>query len=236
MAKLNPFRFSTKYDDDETDLLYYGYRYYNPSTGRWLSRDPGADLTARPSLPLPSFAYSDMDFIGNSDETDGNDDTMAMIKPAYRFVDSNPINNVDVLGEDIYIQRGNNSITLNRWLHLAVCVDTWSCTRNGWQKDGKACFSFAMTGLGQTLPSNKWLGWTEANAGGPLKGRIYEQEYLNGKIVAQRTTTAKQDNTWLIYERYTRVDTKDTYSVARHNCRRYSKYEYRDAPFHMGPP
>jgi RHS repeat-associated protein len=40
MAKLNPFRFSTKYDDDETDLLYYGYRYYNPSTGRWISRDP----------------------------------------------------------------------------------------------------------------------------------------------------------------------------------------------------
>jgi RHS repeat-associated protein len=40
MAKVNPFRFSTKYEDDETDLLYYGYRYYNPSTGRWLSRDP----------------------------------------------------------------------------------------------------------------------------------------------------------------------------------------------------
>ncbi len=39
-AKVNPFRFSTKFDDDETDLLYYGYRYYNPSTGRWLSRDP----------------------------------------------------------------------------------------------------------------------------------------------------------------------------------------------------
>jgi RHS repeat-associated protein len=39
MAKTNPFRFSTKYQDDETDLLYYGYRYYNASTGRWLSRD-----------------------------------------------------------------------------------------------------------------------------------------------------------------------------------------------------
>ena len=24
MAKANPFRFSTKYQDDETDLLYYG--------------------------------------------------------------------------------------------------------------------------------------------------------------------------------------------------------------------
>jgi len=40
MAKANPFRFSTKYQDDESDLIYYGYRYYNASTGRWLSRDP----------------------------------------------------------------------------------------------------------------------------------------------------------------------------------------------------
>ena len=40
MAKANPFRFSTKYQDDESDLLYYGYRYYNASTGRWPSRDP----------------------------------------------------------------------------------------------------------------------------------------------------------------------------------------------------
>jgi RHS repeat-associated protein len=40
MAKLNPFRFSTKYDDDESDFLYYGYRYYNPNTGKWVGRDP----------------------------------------------------------------------------------------------------------------------------------------------------------------------------------------------------
>lgn len=40
MAKANPFRFSTKYQDDEADLLYYLARYYSPTTGRWLSRDP----------------------------------------------------------------------------------------------------------------------------------------------------------------------------------------------------
>jgi len=40
MAKTNPFRFSTKYQDEETGLVYYGYRYYDPGTGRWLSRDP----------------------------------------------------------------------------------------------------------------------------------------------------------------------------------------------------
>ena len=36
----NPFRFSTKYLDSETGLYYYGYRFYNPVTGRWPSRDP----------------------------------------------------------------------------------------------------------------------------------------------------------------------------------------------------
>ena len=40
MAKNNPFRFSTKYADDESDMLYYGYRYYKPSTGTWPNRDP----------------------------------------------------------------------------------------------------------------------------------------------------------------------------------------------------
>jgi RHS repeat-associated protein len=43
MSRANPLRFSTKYQDDETDLLYYGYRYYSASTGRWLSRDPSEE-------------------------------------------------------------------------------------------------------------------------------------------------------------------------------------------------
>ena len=43
MARKNPFRFSTKYTDEESGLLYYGYRFYNPTTGRWLSRDPIAE-------------------------------------------------------------------------------------------------------------------------------------------------------------------------------------------------
>ncbi len=39
MAKLNPFRFSTKYRDDETDLLYYGYHAITiQALGRWPAR------------------------------------------------------------------------------------------------------------------------------------------------------------------------------------------------------
>jgi RHS repeat-associated protein len=36
-------RFSTKPLDSETGLYYYGYRYYDPVTGRWSSRDPIAE-------------------------------------------------------------------------------------------------------------------------------------------------------------------------------------------------
>jgi len=39
-ASANPFRFSTKYWDDESGLGYWGYRYYTPRLGRWISRDP----------------------------------------------------------------------------------------------------------------------------------------------------------------------------------------------------
>jgi RHS repeat-associated protein len=43
LAAANPFRFSTKFTDDETGMLYYGYRYYIPAWGRWASRDPSGE-------------------------------------------------------------------------------------------------------------------------------------------------------------------------------------------------
>ncbi len=39
-AKTNRYRFSTKPVEEESGLVYYGYRYYDPVTGRWPSRDP----------------------------------------------------------------------------------------------------------------------------------------------------------------------------------------------------
>jgi RHS repeat-associated protein len=40
LASANPFRFSTKHQDDETGLYYYSRRFYDAETGRWLNRDP----------------------------------------------------------------------------------------------------------------------------------------------------------------------------------------------------
>ncbi|MCP4351003.1 MAG: RHS repeat-associated core domain-containing protein, partial [Desulfobacterales bacterium] len=36
----NPYRFSTKYIDSETGLIYYVFRYLSTDLGRWLNRDP----------------------------------------------------------------------------------------------------------------------------------------------------------------------------------------------------
>lgn len=51
----NPFRFSTKYADAESGLLYYGYRYYNPGTGRWISADP---IGEQSDLNLLAFVHN----------------------------------------------------------------------------------------------------------------------------------------------------------------------------------
>jgi len=70
MAKANPFRFSTKYLDDESDLLYYGYRYYKPSTGTWLSRDPINEygfylMTGKKNKPNRINEENSYGFVGN---------------------------------------------------------------------------------------------------------------------------------------------------------------------------
>ncbi len=43
MAQQNPMRVSTKFWDVESGLIYYSYRFYNPSIGRWINRDPTTD-------------------------------------------------------------------------------------------------------------------------------------------------------------------------------------------------
>ena len=48
VSSSNPFRFSSKYCDDESGLYYYGYRFYSPSLGRWLNRDPAEEFGGIP--------------------------------------------------------------------------------------------------------------------------------------------------------------------------------------------
>jgi RHS repeat-associated protein len=69
-ATTNKYRFSTKPIDSEiatAPLYYYGYRYYDPITGRWPSRDP---IEERGGVNLYGFVGNNgvnrMDILGNS--------------------------------------------------------------------------------------------------------------------------------------------------------------------------
>jgi RHS repeat-associated protein len=68
MAKVNPIRWSTKYQDDETDLVMYPGRPYSPTTGRWLCRDL---INENGGLNLYGFVRNDpvrrFDALGQAD-------------------------------------------------------------------------------------------------------------------------------------------------------------------------
>jgi RHS repeat-associated protein len=61
-----PFRFSTKFTDTESGLVYYGARYYSPALGRFINRDP---IEEAGGLNLYGFCGNDgvnrWDYLGN---------------------------------------------------------------------------------------------------------------------------------------------------------------------------
>ena len=56
LAAVNPFLFSTKFYDLETEFSYYGFRYYDAGAGRWASKDP---LEEQGGANLYEFAAND---------------------------------------------------------------------------------------------------------------------------------------------------------------------------------
>ena len=48
--------FATKYQDEETGLVYFGLRYYSPETGRWISREPLGEME---SFNLYAYCHND---------------------------------------------------------------------------------------------------------------------------------------------------------------------------------
>jgi len=69
VAAANAIRFSSKYTDAETGLIWYGFRYLDPSTGRWLGRDP---IEEQGGLNLYAFCGNDginhWDYLGMEED------------------------------------------------------------------------------------------------------------------------------------------------------------------------
>jgi len=99
----NPFRFSTKYLDQETGWYYYGYRYYSPELGRWLSREPirergfGTRYLSALSLHAAIHAYGNYALqVLPSLTKHPHQPTLGF--HAYVFVMNSPLNFIDFLG------------------------------------------------------------------------------------------------------------------------------------------
>ncbi|WP_461786361.1 RHS repeat-associated core domain-containing protein [Prosthecobacter sp.] len=85
IADANPIRFSAKYLDTETGLLYYTHRYYDAVNGRWLNRDPIEEHSFRQFVMKRSRLLAPL----LKRPPQGN---------LYGFIQNDPINNFDLLG------------------------------------------------------------------------------------------------------------------------------------------
>ncbi len=85
-ADANPFRFSSKYWDGETGFYYYGFRFYSPTLGRFINRDPLGDETF-----FRAFAHG-------KDRREKRSARQASLEPAYCFARNNAVDHYDSLG------------------------------------------------------------------------------------------------------------------------------------------
>ena len=99
-----PYQFNTKYTDEETDLVYYGYRFYDAGDGRWLNRDP---LSTDGGLNVYNSVSNNMvnGFSGGLSFTGGMKFNVGRMGTALK-VDSWGLTDVDVDLSDL--QRGNS--------------------------------------------------------------------------------------------------------------------------------
>ncbi|HXG47264.1 MAG TPA: RHS repeat-associated core domain-containing protein [Methylomirabilota bacterium] len=149
LAFENPFRFSTKFHDDETGWLYYGHRYYDPSTGRWPSRDPFVE-----------FAFVEArnaDIPHNDILPDLND---------YQFVANQPVSLVDYLGGGIWCKCNFNPPSLP--VELASTINnkgpvtiesesdmgTYTCTKSN---QGETVKATVLVGCVDRLLTPEWI-------------------------------------------------------------------------------
>jgi len=82
------YRFSTKPFDDISGWFYYGYRYYDPVTGRWPSRDP---------LGEHAF-FGEYDVKYSKSYEDHSKLLAESLMPGYLFLKNNPNNYFDFNG------------------------------------------------------------------------------------------------------------------------------------------
>jgi RHS repeat-associated protein len=123
-AESNPYRFSSKYLEGTYGLAYYGHRYYAPSLGRWLNRDPAEELSA-----MPTYAFVANNPVNSIDWFGLFDWTTIVSKKADTFSAGDDF--PGVFGQAVAsIPAGAFGVTVPE---LSVQAECCECTLVGWQ-------------------------------------------------------------------------------------------------------
>jgi len=171
MAEINPFRSSTKYHDDETGLVYYGYRYYDPSTGRWPNRDPLANGGVLPMVVRPPARFRMQPW----ERIEGPN--------LYTYALNDPINFVDING--LWTRGFGFTFSYGFGIGGSVSIGFY------WGKDeqtgAKSMGLLVTPGLGAGFPPNIFVGGfyqkTNAKCVNQLKGLGYQMGAGGGEGV-----------------------------------------------------
>lgn len=163
-AATNPMRWSSKYQDEETDLSYFGHRYYSATCARWISRDP----------------LGDSSFLLRHIEGENTSDRYASLashfRPEYVFVDNDPINSFDPDG----LKKISFSITTTikrtaGWLVPAAALGVK--TSHSFKVDDETAKISA-----QYKYFGKTFGWVPASGALGADARMYSDCILQVKL------------------------------------------------------
>ena len=177
----------------------YQYRYYDPVTGRWPSRDP-----------IGEKSFYDA-YVSKVSPRERDDLDYERFKSPYLMIDNDTIDASDRLGLERYITQfdvlgaggsGGTSI------HVDVAVDTWKDQNGKWVKSGTKTFGFSVSpfaegyGFEDFYDGHTWSWWLLNPINIPLgafsgTGLITEIDGLNIARPLRKQSTPCEDKMML---------------------------------------
>jgi len=106
----NPFTYTGRWLDDESGLMYYNARVYNPTLGRFVQQDPMGVLATSPTeLVNRGAAFAPVYAIPGPKEEYGDGLNL------YQYVESNPLIRTDATGK-FSLPSMMSNISMQAWL------------------------------------------------------------------------------------------------------------------------
>ena len=206
----NPWRYLSKHTDDETSLVFFGRRYYDPASGRFLTTDPKGYTD---SSNLYTFALNDpfmqIDPYGLENEpsqmagetflSDAGMITVRTMRGAFTGAwngFAHPIDSMSSIGNDLLflgnsMVNGNTAMLSAAWL----AMDWEERLHFGFFQSARiAGVGVAVAGLGELYQGAR-LGVMAAMAGGKTLLQMAERWGVKssvGNVSAVETIVAKQ--------------------------------------------